>query len=82
VQFVGVNQFINNDIALAFAKAHGVTYDLLDDRDGDFVSTLGVTGLPYTLFVAPNGTIVLQKGIALDQATIRAAVKTLLAASK
>lgn len=82
VQFVGVNQFVNNDIALAFAKNHGVTYELLDDRDGDFVATMGITGLPYTLFVAPNGTIVLQKGIALDEATIRASVNTLLAASQ
>lgn len=71
VRFVGINQFANNDIALAFANDKGVRYELLSDLDGEFVTALGITGLPYTLFVAPDGTIVSQKGIALDADDLR-----------
>ena len=71
VRFVGINQFANNDIALAFANDKGVRYELLSDLDGEFVTALGITGLPYTLFVASDGTIVSQKGIALDADDLR-----------
>ena len=74
VRFIGINQFANNDIALAFAKDKGVRYELLSDLDGEFVTALGITGLPYTLFVAPDGTIVSQKGIALDVDTLRSTI--------
>ena len=74
VRFVGINQFANNDIALAFAKDKGVRYELLSDLNGEFVTALGITGLPYTLFVAPDGTIVSQKGIALDADTLRSTI--------
>ena len=74
VRFVGINQFANNDIALAFAKDKGVRYELLSDLNGEFVTALGITGLPYTLFVAPDGTIVSQKGIALDADALRSTI--------
>ena len=72
VRFVGVNQYANDDIALEFAQSRGVKYELLADLNGEFVSELGITGLPYTLFVAADGTIVAQKGIELSAESLRA----------
>lgn len=78
VRFIGVNQAENTDSALAFAKDKGVQYELLSDQNGELVAALGITGLPYTLFVAADGTIVAQKGVELDQATIRATIDSVL----
>lgn len=78
VRFIGVNQAENTDSALAFAKDKGVRYELLSDQNGELVAALGITGLPYTLFVAADGTIVAQKGVELDQATIRATIDAVL----
>lgn len=80
VRFVGVNQFANDATALAFARDKGVTYELLSDQDGELVSALGVAGLPYTLFVAADGTITAQKGIALSEAAIRSVINDMLGA--
>ena len=80
VNFVGVNQFANDATALKFASDKGVTYTLLSDQNGELVTALGITGLPYTLFIAADGTIVAQKGIALTADTIRSTItKSLLA---
>ncbi len=71
VRFIGVNQFANNETALSFARDKGVHYDLLSDQNGELISALGVAGLPYTLFVSGDGTIVAQKGIAMNADSIR-----------
>lgn len=81
VRFIGLNQLVNGDTALAFAADKGVQYELMSDEDGEFASALEITTLPYTLLVAPDGTIIEQKGIALSEDKIRAAVDQLLAAS-
>ncbi|CAB4870195.1 unannotated protein [freshwater metagenome] len=78
VRFVGVNQFANDAAALNFARDKGVTYELLSDQDGALVTALGITGLPYTLFVSADGTIVAQKGIALSADTIRSTITSSL----
>ncbi len=80
VRFIGVNQFANNETALSFARDKGVRYELLSDQNGELVSALGVAGLPYTLFVSADGTIVAQKGIALTADTIRTTINTSLVA--
>ena len=74
VDFVGVDTLENTPSAIKFATDKGVRYQLLSDHNGELTGALGVTGLPYTLFISANGTIVAQKGIALDEATIRANV--------
>jgi thiol-disulfide isomerase/thioredoxin len=81
VRFIGLNQLVNGDTALAFAADKGVQYELMSDEDGEFATALEIKTLPYTLLVAPDGTIIEQKGIALDEDKIRAAVDELLAAS-
>jgi len=74
VRFIGVNTAKIDGSALAFAADKGVKYELLSDINGELTGALGINGLPYTLFVAANGTIVAQKGIALDEAGIRATI--------
>ncbi len=81
VRFIGLNQLANGDTALAFAADKGVHYELMSDEDGEFATALQIKTLPYTLLVAADGTIIEQKGIALSEDTIRAAVDELLAAS-
>ena len=78
VRFIGVNTAKNDASALAFAADKGVKYELLSDINGELTGSLGITGLPYTLFVAGDGTIVAQKGIALDEATIRSTIASTL----
>ena len=78
VRFIGVNQVENTPSALAFAKDKGVHYELLSDQNGELVAALGITGLPYTLFVAADGTIVAQKGVELNAATIRSTIDSVL----
>ena len=78
VRFIGVNQVENTPSALAFAKDKGVRYELLSDENGELVAALGITGLPYTLFVAADGTIVAQKGVELNAATIRSTIDSVL----
>jgi len=78
VRFIGVNTAKNDGSALAFAADKGVRYELLSDINGRLTGALGITGLPYTLFVAADGTIVAQKGIALDEAGIRATIASAL----
>ena len=74
VRFIGLNQFVNDATALDFAHSRGVRYELMSDLDGEFVSELGITGLPYTLFVAADGTIVAQKGVALSEEALRTTI--------
>lgn len=80
VRFIGVNQFANNETALGFARDKGVRYELLSDENGELITALGVAGLPYTLFISPDGTIVAQKGIALDTDTLRSTINASLLA--
>jgi len=74
VRFVGVNSGDSADEARAFAEEYGVNYESLSDPNGEFLANLGITGLPYTLFIASDGTIVTQKGIELSADNIRTTI--------
>lgn len=78
IRFVGINQFINDDTALNFARQYGVGYEMLADVNGEFVLALGVSALPYTLFVAADGTIIAQKGTEISAAELRSNLDLLL----
>lgn len=47
----------DRDAALALVEQTGVTYDTAQDVTGDIMTGAGGTLLPFTLFVAPDGTI-------------------------
>lgn len=57
VDFVGVNINDSRSAALAFANKTGVSYPLGFDPSGGVGQTNSVFGLPTTLFVSPQGTI-------------------------
>lgn len=58
VRFVGVNPQDDAAKMTEFAAARHVQYELLMDPDGSFVTELGLTMFPTTLFVDGDGQIV------------------------
>jgi peroxiredoxin len=63
VRFVGVNPLDDASTMTSFAGERGVRYELLSDHSSALVDALGVTAFPATVFVAADGTIVLQTGV-------------------
>lgn len=57
------------------AELGGVSYDLAIDPDYAFASRVGVFGLPTTLFVDADGTIVRRATTPMDAAELRAALR-------
>jgi thiol-disulfide isomerase/thioredoxin len=58
VVIVGVTDTLDLDGSREAAEKAGVTYPLLVDEDQDLQSDLGIAGLPATIFVDEDGTIV------------------------
>lgn len=58
VRFVGVDREDNHDKARRLADETGVTYDLVTDDDGSFFRAVQGRGMPTTLLVTADGTIV------------------------
>jgi peroxiredoxin len=77
VRFVGVNPYDVPEVNESFARERGVQYELLRDPDADYQITLEIATAPFTLFVAPDGTIVRQAGV-LDAAQLTEYVEELL----
>ncbi len=61
VRFVGVNIKDSASVAKEFAAQYGVDYELLLDKNGAFISELGIATAPMTLAVNAQGTIIGQK---------------------
>ncbi len=76
VQFVGVDTGDTRGAALAFASRKHVTYPLLSlpDLHGKVVTEYGLPGLPVTVFVSAQGTLLGEHIGQLDAATLRAAM--------
>ena len=58
VAFLGVNQRDVRDGALDLAEATGVTYPLAYDPRGEIFDAFGAPGMPTTVFIASDGTVV------------------------
>ena len=58
VTFLGVNTQDTPEAAQALAERTGVTYDLVQDVDGELSRALGVATLPVTVLVLPDGTVI------------------------
>ena len=69
VRFVGISYLGASEREEAFARARGVTYELLYDTNGEFITAAGVAAFPVTLFVTADGTVVEQTGV-LDEARL------------
>ncbi len=57
VAFVGFNIQDDRGRALALAEETGVLFDLAEDRRGDLYTELGGLGMPFTVFVSPEGEV-------------------------
>jgi thiol-disulfide isomerase/thioredoxin len=72
VTFLGVNVLDRPDRAAAMARQTGITYDWVRDPAGDFANAAKSTGLPDTLLLDTDGTILASKlGPFADQADIQ-----------
>lgn len=57
VLFLGIDIRDGESAARAFVEDFGVTYASLYDREGKTLNQLGATGLPLTLVLAADGTV-------------------------
>lgn len=74
VAFVGVAFETNQNDSLAFVRKYGIPYAVGPAPDGLDVK-YGVTGLPYTFVIAPNGTLEFTFAGDLNPATLAAAIQ-------
>ncbi|MGA0766058.1 MAG: TlpA family protein disulfide reductase, partial [Ilumatobacteraceae bacterium] len=61
VRFVGVNIKDSATVAKEFAAQYGVEFELLLDKNGLFISQVGIATAPVTLAIDQQGVIVGQK---------------------
>lgn len=57
VAFLGVNVRDDATAGAQMVETTGVTYDIARDTSGDLARELGVTNLPVTVIVGPDGTV-------------------------
>ena len=77
---IGLNSGDAPDAARQFAQQVGVSYDLWLDDGRAATTTLGVTALPTTIFVAADGTIVRTHLGAFDAPALDATVREVFGA--
>lgn len=70
IRFVGINMNDSAEVAQAFAKTYGVTYELFTEPSGALITTLGIATAPFTLLVNSNGRIVAQFAGELTASTL------------
>lgn len=58
---VGVSWNDSTEDSRAFVRDHGVRFPVVRDVDGDFARAYGITGLPETFVVDPDGRVVTLK---------------------
>ncbi len=75
VAFLGVDTRDAPRPAARFVTDLGITYDLAVDREGALAGEVRAFGLPTTLFVDPDGTIVHRATSPLDAEGLRAALR-------
>lgn len=75
---LGINQRDLSDDALAFLDEFDVTYPHLRDRDGDRAEPFGMTGLPESFLVDPEGGVALIRRGPVDDEYLNTFVLPLL----
>lgn len=76
IDILGLDYFESPDLGQAMADRTGVTYPLGRDSKGTILRSLGGVGLPYTVLVSSNGTILATHSGALTEAQFTELVKT------
>ncbi|MEZ5382130.1 MAG: TlpA disulfide reductase family protein [Microthrixaceae bacterium] len=74
VAFLGLDSGESIDDGEPFAKDRGVTYALAEDPDLERSTTLGLVGLPMTLFIDADGVLAGRKLGAMDESELRAKI--------
>ena len=62
VRFVGVDTLPPSSTEEAFARDHGVQYELFYDTNGELTTAMGIATSPQTLFIDAEGKILEQTG--------------------
>ena len=78
VRFVGVNIKDSATVAREFASQYGVKFELLLDKNGQFISQLGIATAPVTLAIDQQGVIIGQKAGEISASELDELVKELL----
>jgi peroxiredoxin len=78
VRFIGVNIKDSATVAKEFASQYGVEFELLLDKNGLFISQLGIATAPVTLAINQQGVIVGQKAGEISASELDELVKELL----
>ena len=78
VQFIGVNIKDSAKVAKEFASQYGIEFELLLDKNGLFISQLGIATAPVTLAIDPQGVIIGQKAGEISASELDELVKELL----
>ena len=76
ITILGLDYVEPVELGQAMAARTGVTYPLGRDTNGSILRSLGGNGLPYTVLVASNGTILATNSGALTEAQFAELVKT------
>ena len=76
IDVLGLDYFESPELGQAMATRTGVTYPLGRDTKGTILRSLGGVGLPYTVLVSSNGTILATHSGALAEAQFTELVKT------
>lgn len=74
VQLIGVDTRDRRSDALAFLRRTAVTYASGYDPSGDVATTLGVYGLPTTLFIGADGRVLEQRTGGLSERELRSTI--------
>ena len=75
VAIVGVTDDLQRDAAVSAAETAGVSYPLRYDEDAALMTDLGITGLPATVFVDEDGTVLGRHLGALTEADLLAEIE-------
>lgn len=78
VAFLGINANEPVEAARRIVEDTGVTYDIGRDPNGVLLERFGVTGLPATFIITPDGTIASSHAGAMDADDLRDALEPLL----
>lgn len=79
IQFVGVATRDASSPAANFLRAMGVTYPQLADPDAKLLAQLGIPGLPVTLILGSDGSVVDKQIGAFDEDQLKDALEKVLA---
>jgi cytochrome c biogenesis protein CcmG/thiol:disulfide interchange protein DsbE len=78
---LGINQEDLTDDALEFVEEFDLTYPQLRDASGDQADPFGMSGLPESFLIDPNGNVAVIRRGALDQAYLDEVVTPLVTAA-